>query len=154
MFGCVCANVNEPSAAVVPAPTLANPEESAGCHCRVTSRPSMHPGSAAIEPETVIALPKFTIAAEAESVAVAVSASAEGTRSVDSRASSTNASLRSLRPNVERAVMAVPPSVRAGHRATRRRRGQAPRPVHRRPGAGDRAGTGVAARVVTGSPEG
>jgi hypothetical protein len=38
-----------------------------------------------------------------------------------------NASLRSRRPNVERAVIVVPPCVRAGHRATGRRRGQAPR---------------------------
>ncbi len=135
MCGCVCTNVNEPSAAVVPVATFANAEESAGCHCRVTFRPPMHPGSAAIEPETVTASPKFTIEADAESVAVAVSASAEGTRSVESRASSMNASLRSRRPNVERAVIVVPPCVRAGHRATGRRRGQAPR-SKRRPDGG------------------
>jgi hypothetical protein len=53
--GCVCTNVNDPSAAVVPVATSENAEEPAGCHCRVTFRPAMHPVSAAIEPETVTA---------------------------------------------------------------------------------------------------
>jgi hypothetical protein len=40
-----------------------------------------------------------------------------------------NASLRSRRPNVERAAIVVPPCERARHRATSRRRGQAPRTI-------------------------